>query len=58
MKLRVDTFQTANPDEVEFSRDIDYKFKSDREWLNKHICWAIHNGRGVEVTPLEQGAEE
>jgi hypothetical protein len=52
VKLRIDTFQAAAPDEVETSREIDHGYKNDRAWLDKHLFWAVRNGRGVEITPL------
>lgn len=52
VKLRVDTFQVAAPDDIETSRDIDHVYKMDRQWLVKHLFWAVRNGRGVEITPL------
>ena len=52
VKLRIDTFQTISPDEVETSREMDHGYKSDRAWLEKHIFWAVRNGRGIEITPL------
>ena len=52
VKLRIDTFQTISPDEVETSREMDHGYKSDRAWLEKHIFWAVRNGRGVEITPV------
>lgn len=52
VKLRIDTFQTISPDEVEKSREMDHGYKSDRAWLEKHIFWAVRNGRGIEITPL------
>ena len=54
VKLRIDTFQTISPDEVETSREMDHGYKSDRAWLEKHIFWAVRNGRGIEITPLEE----
>lgn len=52
VKVRIDTFLTSDPDEVETSRDIDHGRRSDREWLEKHVFWALRNDRGVEITPV------
>lgn len=52
VKIRVDTFHLSDLDEIESSRDIDHGRRSDREWLEKHVFWALRNERGVEITPL------
>lgn len=33
------------------TKDIDFKDKSDRKWLDSHIMWALNNGRAVILNP-------
>jgi hypothetical protein len=50
--VKIDTFHVADPDEVETSRLISHDDDIHRRWLEKHIFWAVRNGRGVEITPV------
>jgi hypothetical protein len=52
VKIRVDTFHINDPDEIESSRDLDHGRGSDREWLQRHMFWALRNDRGVEISPV------
>jgi hypothetical protein len=47
----VTTF-TKDSDDAEATRQIDLAVKSDREWLYKHIMWALNNERDVHCEPV------
>lgn len=49
--ITVTTFETSDPDTVETTHDIDHNDLIHRKWLNRHMFWALRNGRGVELSP-------
>lgn len=48
--ITVTTFHTSDPDTVETTHDIDHNDLIHRKWLNRHMFWALRNGRGVELS--------
>lgn len=42
--------QSGNPD----IKHIDWGNSSDRKWLMNHLHWAVHNGKQVRITPLNE----
>jgi hypothetical protein len=52
--VEVTTFLAVDPDTVETTRTIDHNDSLHRAWLEKHMHWALRNGRGVEVTGASQ----
>lgn len=43
---------TRHSDDAEVVRRIDLAIKSDREWLYKHIMWALNNEHDVHCEPV------
>lgn len=49
--ITVTTFTAADPDTVETTHDIDHNDVIHRNWLTRHMFWALRNNRGVEISP-------
>lgn len=54
MKVCVLTYRLNTPDQAlwcvaETFRTIDHSVAEQRSWLTKHITWALHNRKRVEV---------
>lgn len=47
--VTVDTFDVPGGKLIRTKR-IDYNMQGDRDWLPKHLAWAINNGHGVQVS--------
>lgn len=52
MKVRIETY-LGESEEPESERVIDHDDSLHRQWLGKHIFWAVRNGRAVTITPVE-----
>jgi hypothetical protein len=50
LNLTITTFQLSDPETEESCREIDHNDPLHRTWLQKHIFWAVRNGRGVEIS--------
>jgi hypothetical protein len=49
--ITVTTFLVNDPDTAETTHNIDHNDPIHRNWLNRHMFWALRNGRGVELCP-------
>lgn len=50
MILVIETYNAD--DDLLFSRKIDFRDKDHREWLTKHITWAVNQQYGVDIQPV------
>lgn len=48
----VSTFAPGE-DETEMFRQINLTVRADREWLYRHLMWALNNKHSVECNPVE-----
>jgi hypothetical protein len=49
--ITVTTFHIDDPDTAETTHDIDHNDVIHRNWLTRHMFWALRNNRGVEISP-------
>lgn len=49
MNLVITTY-LGESDEPETERAVNYSDSLHRDWLKRHLHWAILNGRSIEIT--------
>lgn len=48
MRAKVQTFNMKTGNNTA-EREVNFKSDKQREWLDKHVLWAINNGHGVQI---------
>ena len=51
--VTVSTF-ALDADEPENERQINHADPMHRQWLDKHLFWAMRSGRAVTIEPVDQ----
>lgn len=52
-RVEIVTRSVANPDEVPLRMIIETTDAWHRNWLNKHLDWAVRTGRSVAIYPTD-----